>query len=157
MCWYGSIFSTGFVMDIVRRIVINATPEAVFNAITDFPSYPLWNPWITKAVGSCEEGASVTVDAHLRGKTQQYLHTILSRKPPYEFLWCDKGWFTLFVDGRRLRQCVAVESGTEYTVTLSITGALTFLVKRLFGSSLEEGMTKETHALKQYVEKNLGL
>jgi uncharacterized protein YndB with AHSA1/START domain len=142
-------------MKIVRTTIINAKPEHVFAAITGFKAYSQWNPWLVKAEGECQTGEDIVVDVVFGKRIQQYHHKILKIDRPNVFHWCDKGWFTIFAYGDRLRTCVPVAGGTEYTVVLSITGPLSFLVEWLFGEHLAEGMTRETAALKQFVEQSL--
>ena len=141
-------------MNIEKTIIIRARPEEVFAAITDFGTYGQWNPWLIKAVGDCRPGADVVVNAYVRGKLQQYHHEILEVSPPYVFHWCDKGWFTIFAYGDRRRVLKPHPEGTEYTVTLNVSGPFEFIVQRFFGKSLEAGMNNETNALKSYLEKN---
>lgn len=139
-------------MKIVRKEIIKASPDAVFNAVTNFSGYEKWNPWVVKAQGECKVGGSVVVDGWVGGKLQQYDHKILQVERPHLFHWCDVGWFTLFADGERIRTFEEHPEGTLYTVILNVIGPLAFIAQWIFGRSLEEGMTKETHALKHFVE-----
>ena len=139
-------------MKITKTIIIKAKPEKVFTVVTDFAAYSGWNPWLVKAEGICKEGEDVVVNALVRGKIQQYHHKILEVTPSSVFHWCDKGWFTVFAYGDRKRILKPHPEGTEYTVILNVTGPLAFLVKWLFGASLEQGMSGETDALKVFVE-----
>ena len=40
---------------------IDATPEAVWQVLTDVPAYPQWNPFITSTTGTSAEGRRVSV------------------------------------------------------------------------------------------------
>ncbi len=142
-------------MKIVRTAIIKAKPEQVYDAITAFDAYSLWNPWLIKAQGVCQVGEDIVVDVVLGKKIQQYHHEILKIDRPNLFHWCDKGWFTIFAYGDRLRTLESVAEGTAYKVELTIVGPLAFFAKWLLGKSLEEGMTREADALKKYVEKTL--
>ena len=42
-------------------IQINAPPEVVWSILTDFDSFPKWNPFITRASGSVEVGAKLAI------------------------------------------------------------------------------------------------
>ncbi len=142
-------------MKIVRTAIIKAKPEPVFDAIIAFDAYSQWNPWLIKAQGACKVGEDIVVDVVLGKKIQQYHHEILKIDRPNLFHLCDKGWFTVFAYGERLRTLAPVAEGTVYKVELTIVGPLAFFAEWLLGKSLEEGMTRETDALKKYVEKTV--
>jgi uncharacterized protein YndB with AHSA1/START domain len=44
-----------------REIVIDAPPERVWAAVTDFAAYPEWNPFIRRISGELREGARLEV------------------------------------------------------------------------------------------------
>lgn len=140
-------------MRIANSVIINASPEKVFAVITDFASYPDWNPWLPRAEGVCREGADVVVDAWVGGRLRPYHHRILRVDSPQVLHWCDKGWFTVLACGNRKRSLKAHPSGTEYTVELNINGPFAFLVSMLLAGSLGQGMADETAALKTYAEQ----
>lgn len=138
---------------ITRHCHIQAPPDKVFAVITDFSRYCHWNPWIVSARGECRVGADVVVMARLGGQDSEYHHRILAIEAPTLFHWCDEGWFTRLAYGDRKRTLVANGTGTDYTVTLRVTGVMSWLVKLLYGRHLEKGMTLETEALKHVVEQ----
>ena len=45
---------------LVSQIDIDATAEQVWEVLTDFAAYPVWNPFIVSAVGAAEVGSRVT-------------------------------------------------------------------------------------------------
>lgn len=141
-------------IEITRQCYIDCPPEAVFAVLCDFTAYAQWNPWIVAAQGACTSGAKVAVKAKLAKRVGQYQHRILRIEAPYRLHWCDVGWFTHFAYGERKRELVAQGAGTNYTVTLTVSGCLSGLVNLLYGQALEKGMTEETQALKQWVEKS---
>lgn len=144
-------------MKIVSTEFIRATPAAVLAAVADFASYPQWNPWIVRAEGVCKTGADVVVDAWVGGRLGRYRHKIVQFEPSTVLHWCDVGWFTRFVDGERIRTCVPQAGGTCYRVELNVSGPLAFLAQWLFGGSLALGLSRETQALKAYVEARAGI
>ncbi|MBM3944800.1 MAG: SRPBCC domain-containing protein [SAR202 cluster bacterium] len=48
-------------------IEIDATPQRVWQVLTDFAAFPQWNPFITKIQGKAEQGAKLSVT--LQGMT----------------------------------------------------------------------------------------
>lgn len=53
--------------EIMTEIDIDASPERVWDILTDFPSYVLWNPFIHRAYGSLKEGEKIEVHVHTPG------------------------------------------------------------------------------------------
>ena len=140
-------------MQLTCCIEINAAPDTVFRVLTDMDNYSVWNPWLIKAQGDCRVGGDVVVHAKVGGRIGCYHHHILTVDAPHTFHWCDKGWFTLFAKGDRLRTLTPTASGTEFTVVLTVQGVLSFIANALFAKGLEHGLIAETHALKAYAEQ----
>ena len=66
-------------------IDIDAPTHIVWAHLTDFASYPEWNPFILRAAGDLVEGSVVTFNAY-RVPTQLNA-TIVSLVPEREFIW----------------------------------------------------------------------
>jgi hypothetical protein len=67
---------------------IDASPERVWEVLTDFVSYPEWNPFITSIAGALVEGAKLQV--RLRPPDSRGINmkpTILSIVPEQELKW----------------------------------------------------------------------
>ncbi len=47
--------------DLLTEISITAPPGRVWHLLTDFASYPMWNPFIRRASGELKEGAQLEV------------------------------------------------------------------------------------------------
>lgn len=67
---------------------INAPPEQVWAILTDFESFPRWNPFIRRASGELVTGQKITVDLRLYGKTLvPFKPTITMVEAPRELRW----------------------------------------------------------------------
>ena len=53
------------------RIRINASVDDVWNVLTDFKSYPEWNPFVIKIDGKGEVGQHLTNDIKMEGSAVQ--------------------------------------------------------------------------------------
>ena len=51
----------GMRKQLVSEIEIDASPEVVWEVLTDLASYPKWNPFIVRAEGSIEIGARINL------------------------------------------------------------------------------------------------
>lgn len=141
-------------MILSETAMIDAPIDAVFHVLTDFAGYSRWNPWIIAVDGECQPGRVVTVRVDMGGKQRTVRHRLERVDAPVFLQWCDLGWFTIFAFGRRSRYLASLPSGlVEYRAMLSISGPLAWLVKRLYGRSLAEGLLRETQALKTFIEQ----
>lgn len=131
--------------------IINAPAQKVFNAIVDYSSYSLWNPWIHFAEENLD--GTVTVKTTINGKEKTFQHKIVECSPPNTFHWCDMGWFTKLAFGERLRKIEALsEHQCRYVCELRVTGLAKKLADKTHGCFMREGLSKEADSLKAYVE-----
>jgi uncharacterized protein YndB with AHSA1/START domain len=132
---------------------IRATPERVYQILTDLPKYDQWNPFNTRVDGGpAVEGGKLTVTVKMGKREMKVRHQILTMKPHHKFAWRDLGWFTLFAYGERARTIEPDGEGARYRVELVVTGPFAWLAKMQFGKHIEAGMKSETDALKRLAE-----
>ena len=82
---------------LVDTLEIAAPVEAVWALLTDFASYPQWNPFVPEALGEARVGQRLTIRLRL-GKRRITLHPRVTRVDrPRELRWRAKwgasGWF----------------------------------------------------------------
>lgn len=77
-------------------IRIKATPRQVWELLTDFASYPQWNPLIRRADGSPKTGERIELSLQPPGAgTIVYRPEVLKSEPEYELRWRGRllsGW-----------------------------------------------------------------
>ena len=70
------------------EIEIQATAERVWQLLTDFPSFPQWNPFIRKASGNIRVGERLEVKLQPSGASAMtFRPTVLKVEPNREFRW----------------------------------------------------------------------
>jgi hypothetical protein len=73
------------------EIEIDAPPELVWGVLTDFASYPEWNPMIRKASGELRTGARLKVRFEPEGsRGHTFRPKLIVVSPDREFRWL--GW-----------------------------------------------------------------
>jgi hypothetical protein len=138
-------------------IAIDATPQRVWDILTDFAAYPEWNPFVRRIAGEPVTGSRI--EAHLqppgsRGMTMR--PTILTVEPLRELRWLGRlGVPGLFDGEHRFR--IEADTGTVDRVRFvqeeRFTGILAPLILRFIGRSTEQGFAAMNRALKSRAEQ----
>jgi hypothetical protein len=75
----------------VTDIIIDASAERVWQALTDFPSYPEWNPLIHRVGGTLAPGSHLTVTLGGSDGNERTTHpTVVHLRPGREIRWRDR-------------------------------------------------------------------
>ncbi len=69
------------------EVVIQATPEKVWQILTDLEKYPEWNPFIRHAIGKAEVGKTVDIDFQPDSKGMKLHCTVVTVEPNRELCW----------------------------------------------------------------------
>ncbi len=138
---------------LVETVAIHAPPSQVYAAITDFPSYSQWNPWLREAWGVPQVGEAVWARVWLGGTPRRARHVVVEVDPPGRFCWRDAGWTTAFAKAKRCRTLTPDGlGGTHLRQELSVWGPFAGEAMRRYGSAMAEGLAAETRALKTWLE-----
>jgi hypothetical protein len=70
------------------EIDVHATPERVWQVLTDFAAYPQWNPFITRADGEARRGRRLTLRMQpAGGRATTFRPTVLEAAQGRELRW----------------------------------------------------------------------
>jgi hypothetical protein len=70
------------------EIDIHATPERVWQVLTDLPAYPGWNPFITRAEGEVRQGGRLTLRMQpVGGRAMTFRPTVLEATEGRRLRW----------------------------------------------------------------------
>jgi hypothetical protein len=70
------------------QITIDATPERVWQVLTDFDAYPQWNPFMTQVSGTPARGERLTI--HMQpegGRAMTFRPTVREAVPQRQLRW----------------------------------------------------------------------
>lgn len=73
--------------DLRTEIVIQASPEKVWQILTDLDKYPEWNPFICHAIGMAEIGKTVDIDFQPNSKGLKLHCTVAQKHPNRDLSW----------------------------------------------------------------------
>jgi hypothetical protein len=136
-----------------REIVIAAPPERVWEVLTDFDSYPSWNPFIRSIAGQPAEGAKLETRIEPPGgRGMRFRPTVLKAEAPRELRWLGRLLLPGLFDGEHI-----------FTIEPSGDGDSRFVQRERFSGVLvpvlgaglrktEQGFTAMNEALKQRAE-----
>jgi hypothetical protein len=140
--------------EVDAQIDIDAVPPQVWDVLTDFATYTIWNPYIypVKLSGNLEPGATLEVTLHFGGKVITYQPTITVVRPNEELGLKGRAYITGVFD--RQLQFKLEPLGTDRTHLTShevFTGVLIPFYRGLVGDA-QHGLTEMIEALKDRVE-----
>lgn len=95
-----------------RKIEINATPEAVWEVLVDFDSYPDWHPHITRIEGIPEVGQRLEFDNTSGGSAMTFRPRVLVAEPGMELRWLGHVAFPGLLDGEHSFTLTETPAGT---------------------------------------------
>jgi demethylmenaquinone methyltransferase / 2-methoxy-6-polyprenyl-1,4-benzoquinol methylase len=80
------------VKTLAATIDISAPPDRVWEVITDFPSYPQWNPFMFSVEGTAEAGAHLRIGMQRPGGVVlRFGARVVVADPPRELAWSGEG------------------------------------------------------------------
>ena len=142
--------------EISSEIEINASPERVWQVLTDFSALPDWNPFIRTAEGNLRAGDRLKVYIKAsKGMGMSFKPTILRAEPNRELRWIGRLLMPGLMDGEHSFIIEPLEGNhVRFVQSESFTGALVFLMSALgvFKNALI-GFEEMNRALKQQAEQ----
>ena len=135
------------------RIQISASPEKVWSILTDFETYPEWNPFITNAQGQIKVGAKLTIDlSPPRTKAMVFKPVVKSVVENREFSWIGHFLFPGIFDGEHIFNIKPTESGCLFIQKENFSGLLLPLLWKSLDKDTREGFEQMNQALKEKAE-----
>lgn len=136
------------------EISITAPPDHIWHLLTDFASYPHWNPFIRRASGELREGAQLEVylqPSGARGMT--FRPRVLKAEPDRELRWLGHFLIPGLFDGEHIFTIEPLEAGRVRFVQREIfTGILVPLFMRWLEKDTLRGFEEMNRALKLRAE-----
>ncbi len=113
---------------IETEIIIHATPKQVWEVLTDFESYPSWNPFIKSLTGDVEVGNTIAINVN----GMKFKPTILVCEHCVELRWIGRLLFKGLFDGEHIFKLVDNQDGT-----------VTFMQSKYFNGLLVRPFSKK--------------
>jgi hypothetical protein len=161
MKYFGSIFQVTFLnvtamaQEIKTEITINAAPEKVWSALTNFGDYPNWNPFIKSVKGEVKVGNKITVQIEPPGSGgMTFKPKILKYETSKELTWLGHLVFSGLFDGEHKFELIKSENGiTTFRQSEKFKGILVPLFKKQLDHNTKKGFEEMNKKLKELVEQ----
>ena len=135
---------------------IQASLQRVWDVLTDFAAYPIWNPFIPRIDGSLETGSRLDVQLQPPGgRGMRMRPTVLAAAPSQELRWLGHLGIPGLFDGEHRFQIEPL--GTDqvrFVQEERFTGLLAPLVFRFIERGTRQGFEAMNQALKARAEQS---
>lgn len=140
---------------IQTEIEIQATPDQVWEVLTDFAAYPEWNPFIQRISGNVAVGAKL--DAFLQppgNRGMRFRPTVLAATPAQELRWLGHLGVSGIFDGEHIFRIEPLGADrVRFVQEERFAGILAPLLLRFIEGSTREGFAAMNEALKARVDQ----
>jgi hypothetical protein len=135
---------------IITEIVINASPEKVWNIFSDFNSYPFWNPLVKSIEGTVAQNNTIKVQV----QNMQFRPKVLVFQKNKELKWLGHLWFKGLFDGEHKFELQENRDGsTLFIQSESFSGILVGLFSQKLDNNTRKGFETMNQKLKERVEQ----
>lgn len=141
--------------EIHTEININEHVAKVWELLTDFHNFELWNPFIRKIEGTPTIGTKIKIHISTsRGKKRIYQPKITKLVPSKELRWFGKSMIPGFFNGERIFVLEPLENDhTRFIHKEIFTGILVDLVGNRLDKDLHDSFVSMNEALKKRAEQ----
>lgn len=141
--------------EISTEITIAASPEKIWEILTDFNKYPNWNPFIKSIQGEAKVGQKITARIEppdASGMT--FKPTVLCFDTAKEFRWLGHLLFPGLFDGEHKFELIDNNNGTTtFIQSEKFKGILVPLFKKMLEVNSRNGFILMNEKLKELAER----
>jgi hypothetical protein len=140
--------------ELKTEIEINGSTEKVWEVLTDFSSFPEWNPFIKRIEGELKIGAQLKVLIEPPGgKAMTFKPIVKILKPKSEFWWLGSLLMPGIFDGEHIFQLEQInDNKIKFIHRENFSGLLVPLFWKSLNRNTRQGFEEMNKALKEKVE-----
>jgi hypothetical protein len=142
--------------ELYSEIEINSPPNRVWAILTDFASFPSWNPFMRSASGELKKGSKLTVRLQPTGaRGTTFKPTVLNVEEGRELRWIGHLIFPGLFDGEHILELQQVEGGTstKFVQRELFSGILLPFLTNTLNNGTSRGFAEMNQALKLRAEQ----
>lgn len=139
------------------EIEIDATAEHVWAVLTDFVSYPQWNPFIKSIVGAPRQGERLRIAIQPSGgKAMRFAPVVLAAEAGRELRWLGRFLFPRLFDGEHRFVIEPLGEGkVRFQQSERFDGLLVGVLRASLERDTRRGFEEMNQALKLRVEESM--
>jgi hypothetical protein len=139
--------------EIRTEIEINASAEKVWQVLSDFESFPKWNPFVIKVLGKPKVGEILQIEVQLpESRLLKFTPTVLKAEPNRELRWLG----TMPLNAFRGEHFYQIEKLGDDKIRFihgeHFSGWMVGLIWLMLGKKIEKGYGLMNEALKKQAE-----
>jgi len=141
--------------ELYTEIEINASPEKVWQVLTDFDRFKDWNPFIRSIQGKLQTGSKLAVHLKPPGGREMTVHPkILRCEPGHELRWLGRILVRGLFDGQHTFKIEPLgPNRVRFIQREKFAGMLTPFFGRTLNDQTKRGFNQMNQALKALAEK----
>ena len=142
--------------EIKTEIDIDSSIDVIWNVISDFHRYNLWNPFITKIEGKLELDNKIKIVIKTAsGKVRNYNPIITKVEPPHELRWKGQLFSSSIFSGERIFIIKEINNNkAKFLNCEKFTGIGSYLTPKKMEHDILKSFELMNRSLKKYVEEN---
>ena len=142
--------------ELYSEIEIQASDERVWKVLTDFASFPQWNPFIRRVIGEAQEGQRLKVYIQPSGADSiTFRPTILKVEPNRELRWLGNFFMPGLFDGEHIFTIETLgENRVRFVQWEIFKGKFVPLFADRLDKDTKRGFEEMNYALKAQAEQN---
>ncbi len=136
------------------EIIINAGSDRVWQVLTNFSGYTIWNPFIIESLGKAVAGTRLKNTMLNNGKKMVFKPVITRCEPNTCFEWLGSLWVKGLFDGRHSFQIEPISAQQVKLIqSEEFSGLLSGPILNKIGNDTRNNFIKMNQALKQVAEQ----
>lgn len=138
-------------MHTIERVIIQASPAAIWQVLADVESWPCWTPTVTRVEPLTNHGFHVGSRYRItQPKLRPAVYEVTECVPHQAFTWVVRAPGAKMIADHRINACDG--SGTEVELSFSTEGPLGALLGSLHAKRIVEYVRTEARSLKSCCE-----
>jgi len=138
-------------MQTVERVVINASPAAIWQVLADVERWPTWTPTVLNVEPLTRDGFRIGAKYRVtQPRLRPGVYEVTERVPHQAFTWVQKAPGATMIADHRLT--ASDGSGTEVELSFSTEGLLGAILGSMNAKTIADYVKTEPKSLKQHCE-----